>query len=87
MLFKGCYKFHCSVCSEKNDLSNNFEIDYFKKPTQFRFINLEPRMNLIFEPKIINSHLQKVCETHNKVERSMISHEYANSFIRTYILN
>lgn len=30
MLFKSCYKFHCSVCSAKNDLSNNFEIDYFE---------------------------------------------------------
>lgn len=59
----------------------------FKKPTQFRFINLEPRMNLIFEPKIINSQLKKVCETRKKVERSMISYEYANRFIRTYILN
>lgn len=69
------------------DSDSSVNGDYFKKPTQFRFINLEPKMNLIFEPKIINSNLKKVCETQNKVERSMISHEYANRFIRTYILN
>lgn len=69
------------------DSDRSLNGDYFKKPTQFRFINLEPRMNLIFEPKIINSHLKKVKETQNKVERSMISHEYANRFIRTYIMD
>lgn len=69
------------------DSDRSLNGDYFKKPTQFRFINLEPKMNLIFESKIINSQLKKVCETQNKIERSMISHEYANRFIRTYILN
>lgn len=69
------------------DSDRSLNGDYFKKPTQFWFINLEPKMNLIFEPKIINTQLKKVCETHNKVERSMISHEYANRFIRTYIID
>ena len=69
------------------DSDRSLNGDYFKKPTQFWFINLEPKMNLIFEPKIINSQRKKICETQNKVERSMISHEYANRFIRTYILN
>lgn len=41
---------------------------------------------LLFEPQIINKNLKKISNTNNKVERSMISKEYANRFIRTYIL-
>ena len=68
------------------DLDRSENGDYFKKPTQFRFINCEPKYNLIFEPKIINNNLKKISNSSNKVERSLISKEYANRFIRTYII-
>ncbi len=41
---------------------------------------------LLFEPQNINKNLKKISNTNNKVERLMISKEYANRFIRTYIL-
>lgn len=58
--------------------------DYYQKPTQYFFINLEPKFNLLFEP-IMNTTHKKV-SLENKVNRSMISKEYANRFIRTYII-
>lgn len=69
------------------DLDRSENGDYYKKPTQFWFINCESKYNLIFEPKIINNNLKKVSNTSNKVERSLISSEYANRFIRTYIMD
>lgn len=74
------------IKAEVIDLDRSKNGDYFKKPTQFWFINLEPKFNLLFEPQIINKNLKKISNTNNKVERSMISKEYANRFIRTYIL-
>ena len=59
--------------------------DYFKKPTQYWFINCEPKYNMIMECQVINE--RKVIEnTHNKTERSMISKDYANRFIREFII-
>lgn len=59
--------------------------DYFQKPTQYWFINCEPKYNMILEPQIW--HKTKTVEnTSNKTERSMISSEYANRFIREFIL-
>ena len=63
--------------------------DYMKKPTSYWFIGIEPKCNLIFEP--IN---YKKRITHNglfgskncQVQRSIISKDYANRFIREYIL-
>ena len=68
------------------DLDRSENGDFYKKPTQFWFVNIEPNYNLLFEPKIINSNLKKISNTSNKVERSLISHEYANRFIRMYLL-
>lgn len=68
------------------DLDRSENGDFYKKPTQFWFVNIEPNYNLLFEPKIINSNLKKISNTSNKVERSLISHEYANRFIRIYLL-
>ena len=59
--------------------------DYFKKPTQYWFINCEPSENIIFEPMISNN-TKSIVDTHNIVERSLISKEYANRFIREFIL-
>lgn len=68
------------------DLDRSENGDFYKKPTQFWFVNIEPNYNLLFEPKIINSNLKKTSNTSDKVERSLISHEYANRFIRMYLL-
>ena len=68
------------------DLDRSENGDFYKKPTQFWFVNIEPNYNLLFEPKIINNNLKKISNTSDKVERSLISHEYANRFIRMYLL-
>ena len=59
--------------------------DYFKKPTQYWFINIKPKENIIFEPMTSNN-TKSIVDTHNIVERSLISKEYANRFIREFIL-
>ena len=59
--------------------------DYFKKPTQYWFINCEPAYNFIFEGTDIKES-KTIVNTQNKVERSMISKDYANRFIREYLI-
>lgn len=58
--------------------------DYYKKPTQYWFFNFEPSNNLILEG--INIKTQKLIKYSNKVNRSMISPDYANRFIREFLL-
>lgn len=59
--------------------------DHFKKPTQYWFINREPSNNFIFEPMILKEY-KVIHLTNNIEERSMISKEYANRFIREFVL-
>ena len=67
--------------------------DYMKKPTQFWFINCEPKKNLVFEP--LDYVEQRKCDYITKgntgkdrqVARSEIHPQYANRFIRQYILD
>lgn len=67
--------------------------DYMKKPTQYWFINCEPKQNLVFEP--IDYVEPRICEDITKGNtgtdrtecRSMIHPQYANRFIRQYILD
>ena len=73
--------------------------DYFAKPTQYWFLNCEPKDNLIFEP-ITYNHLgkndairlmnkedyTKTGATSKKVARSMIHPDYANRFIRQHLI-
>lgn len=65
--------------------------DYFEKPTQYWFINCEPKYNIIFESieyvkqKKITA-LKKDGGVNDTVERSMIHPQYANRFIREFIL-
>lgn len=67
--------------------------DYYEKPTQYWFINCEPKNNLIFEPleyvekKLVNVPSGKGWQKDNIKERSMIHPQYANRFIREYILD
>ncbi len=61
--------------------------DYFKKPTQYWFINCEPSYNYdsLFKVQVIQSVTRQVtyCSTR---ERSEISSEYALQFIQEFIL-
>lgn len=59
--------------------------DFFEKPTQYWFINCEPKYNMILEPQVWYKK-KIISNTHNKTERSMISKEYANRFIREFII-
>lgn len=66
--------------------------DYYEKPTQYFFINCEPKNNFIFEPltlvkkqKIGNT--KKVGNINHQKMRSMIHPQYANRFIREFILD
>ena len=74
--------------------------DYFAKPTQFWFLNCEPKDNLIFEPIEYNgvdtkdalrwmdkSTWSKTGAKTRKEARSMIHPTYANRFIRRYIVD
>lgn len=58
--------------------------DYYKKPTQYWFVNCEPEHNFIFEPLIMQK--QRIVERSRKTDRSIISKEYANRFIREFII-
>lgn len=73
--------------------------DYYAKPTQYWFLNCEPKNNFIFEP-IRYNHLgvkdairlmnkedyMKTGAKTKKEARSMIHPDYANRFIRQFIL-
>ena len=74
--------------------------DYFKKPTQYWFVNCEPKNNFIFEAlnynaieckdaiRLIKKEDYKHTGAKNKkVARSMIHPDYANRFIREYVLD
>lgn len=73
--------------------------DYFKKPTQYWFLNIEPKNNFIFEAVEYNAieckdpirwmnkeHYGNFANT-QKEARSMIHPSYANRFIREQILD
>ena len=56
-----------------------------KKPTQFFFVNLNAQHNFIFEPLTFKE-TKNVEKLHGK-ERSEIDPEYANRFIREFIID
>ena len=60
--------------------------DYYEKPTQYWFIGLKPSYNMILEAYTWNKK-KNIIHTHSKTERSLISKEYANRFIREFILS
>ncbi len=66
--------------------------DYYKKPTQYWFINFRPKCNLVFEPMeyVEPRTIGKAKGTENtsrQTERSMIHPQYASRFIRQYLIN
>lgn len=66
--------------------------DYYKKPTQYWFINIKPKNNFLFESidyvetKIIGKLKVKNGKS-VKTQRSEIRPQYANRFIRQYIID
>lgn len=71
------------------DMDRTLRGDTFKKPTQYWFINREPSNRLLFEPyyhvadRKIVEHMKGGNVQRN---RSMIAPEYANRFIREFII-
>lgn len=76
--------------------------DYYKKPTQYWFVNCDPEHNFIFESQIINAMPIKdairsmtkkdvenlgIKNTNVRVARSMIHPDYANRFIREFVID
>lgn len=71
------------------DRTNNG--DYYKKPTQYFFINCKPSFNLCMEPLeyVETKSIDRVKGTETtsrQTERSMMHPQYARRFIKQYIL-
>ena len=66
------------------DMNRRENGDNYIKPTQYWFINCEPKRNFIFEPLQEVEH--KLVDDGDTVERSMINPQYANRFIREFII-
>lgn len=70
------------------------EGDYFKKPTQFFFVNCEPEQNVVMQPiKAVKMTNITKCsseiegEGDRQTKRSLIHPQFADRFIKTYILS
>lgn len=68
-----------------NDRTQNG--DWYKKPTQYFFINFEPKYNLVFEPFEYVEKKRLKWDVRDKTQRSMIHPQYANRFIRQYLID
>lgn len=67
---------------DKNRRKNG---DWFIKPTQYWFIGFKPEQNIIFEP--IDYAEPKTWSGLDTTARSMIHPQYANRFIREYLID
>lgn len=74
-----------AIPSKIIDKDRTLRGDYFEKPTQYWFINCEPKYNMIFEAYAWNKK-KNIVNMKKGVERSLISSDYANRFIREFIL-
>ena len=59
--------------------------DFYKKPTQFFFINCNPEFNLQNEYNLENK-MQKRVEDNRGIKRSIISPTFAKNFIKDFII-
>lgn len=73
------------------DMDRSKNGDYYKKPTQFWFVNCKPEQYMFFEAleeterhTIANAEKLGKCKN-RQVARSMIHPQYARRFIRSYI--
>ena len=67
--------------------------DYYGKPTQYWFVNCEPENNVVFKP-IEYTEKQTIMkvksmkgETSRQTKRSMIHRQYAERFIKQYVID
>lgn len=62
--------------------------DYYKKPTQYWFINCKPKYNLVFEPLeyVETRRIDYVNGSDRKTQRSLIHPQYASRFIKQYLV-
>lgn len=74
-----------AIPSKVIDKDRTLRGDFYRKPTQYWFINCEPKYNIILEAYVMND-VKTIENTSNKTERSLISSDYANRFIREFIL-
>lgn len=73
------------------DKNRRLSGDYYKKPTQYWFFNLEPNQNMFLEPIEETEfctihHAKSKCGRSIQVMRSMIHPQYARNFIKKYLL-
>ena len=74
------------------DKDRSLNGDYMKKPTQFFFIGFEPKRNLVFEPiEYVETRTHEHMKVNNgktrQVLRSEMHPQYANRFIRQYLID
>ena len=74
------------------DKNRRLNGDYMKKPTQFFFINCEPKQNIVFEALDYveirtEEHLTGKDGISRQTRRSEIHPQYANRFIRQYLID
>ena len=67
------------------DVDRRVRGDFYKKPTQYWFINCKPKTELVLDALALGGG-RTINETHNKVERSMISKQYAERFIKEFVI-
>lgn len=69
-----------------NDRSKNG--DYYRKPTQYWFINCKPENNIVFTPlDFVKQRKITHREPGQETQRSMIHRQYAERFIKSYVLD
>lgn len=85
---------HSYWCIEPSIVDNNRRIngDYQKKPTQYWFIGFKPKQNILIEPiEYVEYRTHNGARTVDGIGRttmrSMIHPQYANRFIRMYLLD
>ena len=67
--------------------------DFYKKPTQYWFVNCKPEQNMFFEPiEAVPTHTIASAEKMEgnqslQVKRSLMHQQYARRFIRSFIYN
>lgn len=67
------------------DIDRRRSGDDFKKPTQYWFLNCKPEYNFVSEAYYCGGG-KTIATTHNKVERSLINKNYAERFVKEYII-
>lgn len=69
------------------DFNRRARGDYYRKPTQYFFINCAPANGMTYQrPRNVRRVDAQLCDHHGTKERSEIAPEYARNFIRDFVL-